>query len=129
MANTPKIADPRSGASAIRMRSRRENAPEPEAGSPPPPAAGETQAQMPEPLTDPVSEPPWRTVRSGAPTADEVSGEEQELAALRAPANDDRESIGAILRSLQRRPARTSYLYATVFSVLWLIAGLVLGWM
>ena len=48
---------------------------------------------------------------------------------MRRPANDDRESIGQILRTLQRRPARTSYMFATVFAGLWVFAGLVLGWM
>ena len=48
---------------------------------------------------------------------------------LRRPANDDRESIGQILRTLQRRPARTSYIVATVFAVVWVFAGLMLGWM
>ena len=32
-------------------------------------------------------------------------------------------------RSIQRRPARTSYLVATVFAVVWALAGLLLGWM
>ena len=48
---------------------------------------------------------------------------------MRRPANDDRELIGQILRSIQRRPARTSYLVATVFAVVWVIAGGLLGWM
>ena len=37
----------------------------------------------------------------------------------RRPANDDRESIGSILRALQRRPARTSYILASVFAGVW----------
>ena len=45
-------------------------------------------------------------------------------ARMRRPANDDRESIGQILRSIQRRPARTSYLVATVFAVVWVLAGI-----
>ena len=52
----------------------------------------------------------------------------EEQGTLRRPANDDRESIGQILRTLQRRPARTSYIVATVFAVVWVVAGLVLGW-
>src|SRR5512145_409056 len=39
------------------------------------------------------------------------------------PANDDREAIGKILQTLQRRPSRTPYLIATTFSVLWVIGG------
>ena len=34
-------------------------------------------------------------------------------------ANDDREAVGEILRSLQRQPARTPFLLAGVFAVLW----------
>ena len=36
---------------------------------------------------------------------------------------------GRILRSLQRRPSRTSYVFATAFAGVWVLAGLVLGWM
>ncbi|MGZ8325810.1 MAG: negative regulator of septation ring formation, partial [Rhodoplanes sp.] len=39
------------------------------------------------------------------------------------PANDDREAIGKILQTLQRRPSRTPYLIATTFSLLWVIGG------
>src|ERR1700750_1538489 len=56
-------------------------------------------------------------------------GPEKEPSLPRRAANDDRESIGQILRTLQRRPARTSYVTATVFAGLWVLAGLVLGWM
>src|SRR5260221_12094331 len=93
-----------------------------------PPAAQTTPAE------EPVSEPPWRTVRSEAPV-EELRPPEQELRApeepslLRRAANDDRESIGQILRTLQRRPGHTSYVTATVFAGLWGLAGLLLGWM
>src|SRR5207244_3919514 len=86
------------------------------------------------PAGEPVSEPPWRTARSEAPV-EELRPPEQELRApeepslLRRAANDDRESIGQILRTLQRRPGHTSYVTATVFAGLWVLAGLVLGWM
>src|SRR5215470_13524154 len=39
-------------------------------------------------------------------------------------ANDDRESIGLILQSLQRRPARTPFIIASLFTALWTIAAL-----
>ena len=84
------------------------------------------------PPEEPLSEPPWRAT-SSASSANEVVDEDvrspEEQGLLRRPANDDRESIGQILRGLQRRPARTSYLIATVFAVVWLLAGLMLGWM
>ena len=88
------------------------------------------------------SEPPWRKGRARSPVNEEFDAEARtpvELGAdagasdepglLRRPANDDRESIGQILRALQRRPARTSYLIATVFAVAWVLAGLAFGWM
>src|SRR5262245_49127524 len=110
MANTPKkMKDPTEAAlSAIQdALSVRDTPNEPEpAVAPPPPAAAR--------LEEPVSEPPWRTVRTSAPVREEAFDEEvrppEEPGAPRRPANDDRESIGQILRTLQRRPARTSYL-------------------
>ena len=36
-------------------------------------------------------------------------------------ANDDQQSIGQVLRALQRRPARSSYFVATAFSAPWLV--------
>src|SRR5262249_61000908 len=59
----------------------------------------------------------------------EESRQSEEQSLLRRAANDDRESIGQILRTLQRRPAHTSYVTATVFAGLWGLAGLRLGWM
>src|SRR5476649_1703570 len=44
----------------------------------------------------------------------------------RRAANDDRQSIGQILQSLQRRPPRTSYLVATLFALAWVAGGLIL---
>src|SRR5262247_1894633 len=131
MANTPKkITDPTEAAlSAIQdALTARENAAEPEPGSPP--VAGEPPAPISQPAQEPLAtdadELSWHTVRADAPLVEE---QPQEQSAPRPPANDDRESIGAILGSLQRRPARTSYVAATGLSVLWLIAGLLLGWM
>src|SRR6266704_2925412 len=47
---------------------------------------------------------------------------------MRLPAaNDDRESIGSILRLLQQTPSKTSYLIASIFAAVWIIAGFGLG--
>ena len=54
-------------------------------------------------------------------------GRKAETHGLRA-ANDDQQSIGQILQSLQRRPARTSYVVAGVFSAAWVIGCLALSW-
>jgi len=126
MANTPKkMKDPTEAAlSAIQdALTVRDTASEPAPIAPPPPQV--THAD------EPVSEPPWRTVRSAAPVKDDLFDDEvrrsDEQGSLRRPANDDRESIGQILRTLQRRPARTSYIIATVFAADWMFVTLVLG--
>src|ERR1700761_3530373 len=46
----------------------------------------------------------------------------------RGAANDDRQSIGQILQALQRRPSRTSYFVAAVFSAAWAVGCLALSW-
>src|SRR5260370_18306698 len=117
-----KIRDGREGAlpASEEGRRARDAGVEWEAASPP--AAQTTPAE------EPVSEPPWRTVRSEAPV-EELRPPEQELRApeepslLRRAANDDRESIGQILRTLQRRPGHTSYVTATAFAGLSVLAG------
>jgi hypothetical protein len=43
-------------------------------------------------------------------------------------ANDDQQSVGQILQALQRRPARSSYFVATVFSCAWVSGCLALSW-
>src|SRR5262249_28624961 len=117
MANTPKkIKDPTEAAlSAIQdALSARDAAAEAQAGISPTPAVSAAEDLQ------------WSGI-SSAPAADEQQREEQAFS--RRAANDDRESIGNILRALQRRPAGTSYVTATVFAGLWVLAGLVLGWM
>src|SRR6201997_2219215 len=44
------------------------------------------------------------------------------------PANDDQQSIGQILRTLQNRPPRTSYFVAAIFSAAWIVGCLALSW-
>src|SRR5437763_831485 len=116
MANTPKkIKDPTEAAlSAIQdALSARDAAAEAQAASPPaPPVSAAEELQ-------------WPGV-SSAPEADGHQAEGQIFS--RRAANDDRESIGNILRALQRRPAGTSYVTATIFAGVWVLAGLVLGW-
>src|SRR5712671_707361 len=138
MANTPKkMKDPTEAAlSAIQdALSVRDPAPEPESVTPAPPAATRHDAaprhdSAPRRDEAPAAEPAWRTMRTPAPIQestfdDEVGHGDDDL---RRPANDDRESIGQILRTIQRRPARTSYIIATVFAGVWMFAGLILGW-
>src|SRR5580698_2878528 len=44
------------------------------------------------------------------------------------PANDDQQSIGQVLQLLQQRPARTSFVVASLFSAAWLIGCVALAW-
>src|SRR3984893_16349333 len=41
-------------------------------------------------------------------------------------ANDDQESIGQILQTLQRRPSRTPFIIASLFTALWTMSALLL---
>ena len=131
MANTPKkIKDPTEAAlSAIQdALSIRDEPSEPQSAT----GSSSESNNFGAAPDDAQFEPPWRTVRSTAPETEHLDAEvspPEEQGLLRRPANDDRESIGQILRSLQRRPARTSYMIATVFAVAWVLAGLALGWM
>jgi hypothetical protein len=43
-------------------------------------------------------------------------------------ANDDQQSIGQVLRTLQRRPARSSYFVATAFSAAWFVGCVFVAW-
>src|SRR6266542_3862373 len=108
MANTPKkIKDPTEAALSERDA----------ATAPPPPSVTPSEEAPSE----------WRTAGSVTPGEEIRQPEEHSLP--RRAANDDRESIGQILRTLQRLPARTSYVTASVFAGLWVLVGLVLGWM
>ncbi|MGC1356132.1 MAG: hypothetical protein WA851_10135 [Xanthobacteraceae bacterium] len=58
--------------------------------------------------------------------AEEISGRGSSPNAF--PANDDQQSIGQVLQLLQQRPARTSFVVASLFSAAWLIGCLALAW-
>src|SRR6266403_3923575 len=128
MANTPKkMKDPTEAAlSAIQdaLQNRDE------------PAQPNTAST---PASGPSEEKPWQGLRSKlsnrettkpAPAPYEPAHYEEERASdpMRLPAaNDDRESIGSILRLLQQTPSKTSYLIASIFAAVWIIAGFGLG--
>src|SRR5207302_10310530 len=70
---------------------------------------------------DPVREP---EVYFGEPaTADLEPSEEAQPPA----ANDDRQSVGRMLQTLQRRPSRRPYVIAGIIAVGWIAAGIMLG--
>src|SRR5437660_11387238 len=120
MANTPKMKDPTEAAlSAIQDALNVRDA-EPSGTMIAPPTTAL-------PAEEPASERAWPGLRSSkAPKSDHFEDEvrrapPEDTDTLRRPANDDRESIGQILRTLQRRPARTSYVVAGVFSAIWVV--------
>ena len=47
----------------------------------------------------------------------------------RRAANDDRQSIGMILQTLQRKPPRTSYLVASIFAFTWVLGGVIIAFL
>ena len=58
----------------------------------------------------------------GQAEADDARLAESDIpAAPRVAANDDRESVGHLLRALQRRPSRTPYVVAWLFTAFWTI--------
>jgi Apolipoprotein A1/A4/E domain len=90
----------------------------------------EAVAGRPEGMTDFFSAAADGPGQSAADTefsdGDAIGSRDLSELAARA-ANDDQQSIGQILQSLQRRPARSSYLVATLFSGIWIIGCLALS--
>src|SRR5437870_10798766 len=116
MANTPKkMKDPTEAAlSAIQDALNVRDAVVTEEAPPPAtPAADEPEAAWPGLRSSPA--PHGKTDLF----EDDEIRRPEDAGSLRRPANDDRESIGQILRSLQRKPARTSYLIASIFAAVW----------
>ena len=80
------------------------------------------EAQAAEPAASPRSDSDFvREIEPTAPIFDQDFDLDPIGARAGAPApvaaNDDQQSIGQVLRALQRRPARTSYFVAAMFSV------------
>jgi len=78
-------------------------------------------------LSDDADGRPQSAAPSGAAYDTDAIGT-RDLAGPAPAANDDQQSIGQILHALQRRPARTSYFVATVFSCAWMVGCLSLSW-
>ena len=92
----------------------------------------EEEASRPEAMADLLSGPAEAPSTTAAPVEDDLFSAEaigtRDLAGpTAAAANDDRQSIGQILQALQRRPARSSYFVATVFSCAWIVGCLSLA--
>ena len=116
MANTPKkMKDPTEAAlSAIQdaLQIRDDSTTQPSTTTPSSPTASEP-ADKPWPgLRKPTAKAPDTSFKAPVPYEDESLRADD--GGMRRPANDDRESIGTILRALQQTPSRTSYVLASV---------------
>src|SRR3984957_2760584 len=136
MANSPKKSkDPTEVALSAIQDALEMRAPEPRAAL----AAQREPGRAPadEDLFD---EPP-RAARDAAPADEDLfdepaGGARSDDRSVRAAsslasnlaANDDRASIGQILQSLQRRPSRTPYVVAVLFSAAWIVCALGLAY-
>ena len=73
---------------------------------------------IPEPPASAMEDERWHDNQPApAPTyyePDEIGAPASDQRAF--PANDDQQSIGQVLHALQKRPARTSYFVAAIFS-------------
>src|SRR6266849_299232 len=128
MANTPrKMQDPTEAAlSAIQdALSLRDGEPlataEPSPAPPGPEPVDRTREGRRRSRRDPARD---QEVFFGEPDAAEPEAAEE---AQPPAANDDRQSVGRMLRTLQRRPSRRPYVIAGIFAVGWIAAGIVLG--
>ena|SRR5207249_1994477 len=133
MANTPKkMKDPTEAAlSAIQDALQLPGDDKP---------AQPSTATPPSQPADSAAEKPWPGLRGksankapetlkNAPVLYEDESLRADDGGMRRPANDDRESIGSILRLLQQTPSRTSYVLASVFAGVWIVAGFALGFL
>src|ERR1700691_1745670 len=94
---------------------------------------GEERASLPEGMADLLSgSTEDRAQRAPSTDAERFDSDAIGTRDLSAPgtraANDDQQSIGQILYALQRRPARSSYFVATVFSAAWIVGCVSLSW-
>jgi hypothetical protein len=124
MANNPKKLDP--AESALNAIQAALGTPEKPTMSRPAPAAYE-------PVPPPVPPMPSMDQRRTVADKDLFEGvgpsAYDEQPAPRRAANDDRQSIGMILQTLQRHPPRTSYWVATAFAFAWVLGGLILAFL
>ena len=51
----------------------------------------------------------------------------EEVKPVQRAANDDRQSVGQVLQSMQRRPSRAPYMAAFFLSAVWVVLGIVVG--
>src|SRR5205807_2304605 len=51
----------------------------------------------------------------------------EEVKPVQRAANDDRQSVGQVLQSMQRRPSRAPYMAAFFLSAVWVLLGIVVG--
>jgi hypothetical protein len=150
MANIPKrIQDPTEAAmsaiqEALNLREDPQVASSPRTPEPSPPTAPGTDpfasigAAMQSSQSSPPRENRRRPARSAPPIDEDLFLHEtvgrapapadiDEVRPVQRAANDDRQSVGQILQSMQRRPSRAPYMAAFFISAAWVVLGIVVG--
>src|SRR5437660_6887592 len=137
MANTPKkMQDPTEAAlsaiqDALNLREGEQEAapiqpPEPPAAVEPISAARETRRRT---RSNPAAIDEEKFFSEATASAREVSVDEPPPPSQPRAANDDRQSVGQILQTLQRRPSRAPYMIAGLFGLVWAAMGLTLAYL
>src|SRR5712671_2336732 len=147
MANIPKrIQDPTEAAmsaiqEALNLRDDPPVASSPRTPAPLPPTApaADPFASIASAMQTPLPRENRRRPARSAPPIDEDLFLQETVGRAPAPAdidevrpsqraaNDDRQSVGQILQSMQRRPSRAPYMAAFFISATWVVLGIVVG--
>src|SRR4051812_2251024 len=155
--NPKRVQDPTEAAmSAIQEAlNRREDAPPPPPPDAAPPPAPDPFANMTAGLDIAADRPARRRPTRSAPPIDEdlflqdtrepappssrepgardpfthppTPADLEDVKPAQRAANDDRQSVGQVLQSLQRRPSRAPYFAAFLLSIAWVVVGLAIG--
>ncbi|TKW75415.1 MAG: negative regulator of septation ring formation, partial [Bradyrhizobium icense] len=130
MANTKKAKDPTEVALSAIQEALNISEPNADANRNAPPPVDLDMPPPPPPMSSAApsySEPPYEPRASAADRPMFEPIEEQQPRVSRRAANDDRETIGQLLQSLQKgRPARSVYTLATIFAGIWLVGCVLL---
>src|SRR5215208_6845154 len=93
------------------------------------PVHSETPPPEPEPVQEPIRAYQPAPAAEKSLFGNEMAAVEDDVRPNQFAANDDRQSIGQILRTLQQRPSNTSYVVATVFALAWAACGVALAFL
>ncbi len=115
----PKASDPDKTPKLMKRYPEGSTVESPEARVPPAPEVERAASRRLPEVEEHTLFSPRRPERSKAP--DGPVGERASVAPSVLPANDDRHSVGAILRALNKRPSRAPFVFAGIFSAVWIV--------